>query len=329
MKLLLLTLVLIGLRWPASAQSYGVTDLGDIFPVAINNAGQVIGGDILWENGKVTHLGRLVNSTRATALNNRGQIVGTSGSGMFSAMEERNVRAFVWQNGRMRDLGSQQTGSQYYATGINDMGQVIGTSYRHPLLWQNGHRTYLPKLIKDPPYTLFFCETAGINNRGQSVGYSQNSNGETRAVLWQNGHILDLGGVGGHDAKAVAINDQGQIVGYASTYLSQHRHAFLWQNGRSFDLKTLPGDTNSQAASINSTGEIVGTSGDVGKNQSPRAFSWHNGKMKDLSAFVLSAGWRLQYASGINDRGQIVGTGLHHGHKRAFLLTPKSENKPK
>gem|GEM_PF-4107255 len=101
MKLLLLTLVLIGLRWPASAQSYGVTDLGDIFPVAINNAGQVIGGDILWENGKVTHLGRLVNSTRATALNNRGQIVGTSGSGMFSAMEE----TFEPSSGRMAECG--------------------------------------------------------------------------------------------------------------------------------------------------------------------------------------------------------------------------------
>ena len=34
------------------------------------------------------------------------------------------------------------------------------------------------------------------------------------------------------------------------------------------------------------------------------------------------SGWALQSANGINDRGQIVGTGLHNGHTRAYLLTP-------
>jgi probable HAF family extracellular repeat protein len=34
------------------------------------------------------------------------------------------------------------------------------------------------------------------------------------------------------------------------------------------------------------------------------------------------ADWNLEEASGINDHGQIVGYGLHHGQERAFLLTP-------
>jgi probable HAF family extracellular repeat protein len=32
--------------------------------------------------------------------------------------------------------------------------------------------------------------------------------------------------------------------------------------------------------------------------------------------------WTLESARGINDRGQIVGQGQHHGQERAFLLTP-------
>ena len=33
------------------------------------------------------------------------------------------------------------------------------------------------------------------------------------------------------------------------------------------------------------------------------------------------AGWDLFEASAINDHGQIVGTGIHNGDARAFLLT--------
>jgi hypothetical protein len=48
--------------------------------------------------------------------------------------------------------------------------------------------------------------------------------------------------------------------------------------------------------------------------------------MVDLNTLIDSRlGWTLQYASGINDHGQIVGTGLVKGQGHAFLLTPVPE----
>lgn len=50
---------------------------------------------------------------------------------------------------------------------------------------------------------------------------------------------------------------------------------------------------------------------------------WQGGAAIDLSARLTAAGWTLTTAAAINDIGQIVGTGLHDGQVRAFLLTPQ------
>ena len=327
MKSVLLALFLLAFPRLAAAQAYTVTDLGNLDPVAINNAGQIVGGNTLWTNGKSVPLVGI----DPTALNNRGQVIGADGGPhAIHGSVAHNVHALLWQNGRLIDLGTPGMPSQYEATGINDSDQIIGTSYRHPLLWENGRRTYLPKLFKDPPYTQMPCGTGGINNRGQSVGYAATNNGDTHAVLWQNGRILDLGGSSGHEARAVAINDHSQIVGYASLKQFQYRHAMLWQGGKRYDLKTLPGDTDSRAAAINNRGQIVGNSEKIIYVPSlrgfpARAFFWQNGKMSNLNAFLPShSGWHLERAQGINDRGQIIGDGTYNGRPHGFLLTPQS-----
>lgn len=46
--------------------------------------------------------------------------------------------------------------------------------------------------------------------------------------------------------------------------------------------------------------------------------------MVDLNTRIDSRlGWELDAAAAINDAGQIVGSGRHHGKARAFLLTEK------
>ena len=50
--------------------------------------------------------------------------------------------------------------------------------------------------------------------------------------------------------------------------------------------------------------------------------------MYDLNNLIPSgSGWELQYASGINDAGRIVGWGTHNGGTHAFLLTPNNPYK--
>lgn len=45
--------------------------------------------------------------------------------------------------------------------------------------------------------------------------------------------------------------------------------------------------------------------------------------MSDLNSFLpANSGWELFIANGINERGQIIGTGRFNGQNRGFLLTP-------
>jgi hypothetical protein len=54
-----------------------------------------------------------------------------------------------------------------------------------------------------------------------------------------------------------------------------------------------------------------------------RAFVWFNGMMFDLNELVNpDSGWTLDAAYGINDAGQIVGSGLWNGQATAFRLDP-------
>jgi hypothetical protein len=51
--------------------------------------------------------------------------------------------------------------------------------------------------------------------------------------------------------------------------------------------------------------------------------------MIDLNTLISQgSGWELEWATGINDSGQIVGVGFHNGLQRAFLLTPLVDTRP-
>jgi hypothetical protein len=49
--------------------------------------------------------------------------------------------------------------------------------------------------------------------------------------------------------------------------------------------------------------------------------------MQDLNSLIVpGSGWMLQYVTGINDSGQICGTGINlSGQQDALLLTPVPE----
>lgn len=115
-----------------------------------------------------------------------------------------------------------------------------------------------------------------INNSRQVVGESDTDPNEsdgynlTRAFLWQNGTMIDLGGlVDDGFSAASAINNDSVIVGWAGDEDGQRR-AFIYEDGEMKDLNELvctvnedgltfvPGITLTEARDINEDGWIVG-----------------------------------------------------------------------
>jgi len=277
------------------------------------------------------------DSSQASAINNRGQVVGTSDTASGS------THAFLWQDGEMTDLGTLGGGSSEGAA-INDRGQVVGTSAtashrHHAFLWENGSMIDLGTLGGDS------SGAAAINDRGQVVGWSEvgptvNGSPPRHAFLWQAGAMIDLGTLGGDSSEAVAINDRGQVVGSSST-ASGRQHAFLWQSGTMSDLGP-PGEIYGVAVAINDSGQIaiVGAPGaavainDHGQIVGGRylsdvvasgeIFLWQDGTTTDLGPLGGAFSWQdgtmtalgslgedlFSVASAVNSRGQVVGSSL-------------------
>jgi probable HAF family extracellular repeat protein len=165
----------------------------------------------------------------------------------------------------------------------------------------------------------------GINDRGEAVGYSETAdpdpNGEDICgfhthltcvpFLWRDGHMRALPTLGGNNGQASAINNRGEVVGFAENGavdstcpadagIINNRIALpaLWKRGNVEPLPLVDHDVDGLANGINYRGQAVGYSGTC---TTARAVVW-----KDDNVYPLKVeGYSSAYA--INNRGQIVG----------------------
>jgi probable HAF family extracellular repeat protein len=158
-----------------------------------------------------------------------------------------------------------------------------------------------------------------INHFGQVTGGAYTSGGAVHAFLYRNGAMTDLGTLGGSYSTGSAINHFGQVTGSASI-ANGADHAFLYNNGGMTDLGTL-GGSSSNGQAINNAGQVTGYATTAGGAE--HAFLFSNGQMHDVNSFngVAGMGWTLRNAAGINDVGQIVGSGFVPAGTRAYVLT--------
>jgi probable HAF family extracellular repeat protein len=167
----------------------------------------------------------------ATAINNRGQIVGISGIcdqaiGRFTARH-----AVLWDNGEVIDIGNLGGVAWHTPNAINLHGEIVGFSnfsaadggeyHPHAFYWtkEGGIRDLdtLPAPFDDN------SDAWGINSWGQAVGRSCDADGNCHAFLWENDAMVDLNCVVDpadctpEDILIAAfdIDDRGRITGQA------------------------------------------------------------------------------------------------------------------
>jgi len=316
---------------PPKVTHYSVTELNPLpgaregTALGINNNGVVVGRSgkddgtyiaVLWRNGQIQTLGGLGGPfSEAHAINDSGQIVG--------AAQTPNglLHAFFWVHGKMKDIGVLPNGLYSYAEAINGGGTVtgfadVGNGTAHAFLWTgNG--------LKDlgPAPGVGGSSALGINRKGALVGGSSLDSDNGGVAFIYTGQFKPITGFPPKFGSiARAINDNGTVVGtYGQTV--RRAYPFVWQSGKPTVLPTNKSTPYAVPTSINSSGVIAGYY--LGTAES-RAAIWVNHRMIDLN-LVIPAGtdWTLLQASGINDRGQIIGRGRYHGRDVGFLLTPQ------
>lgn len=225
----------------------------------------------VWQNGVMRDIGDLGGPDAIfSAMNSSGAITGQSYTSTTPNADNGsqcapNVPAqdpYLWQNGRMQDLGTLG-GTCGYANWINGSGEVVGQSNVqgnqtfHPFLWNGRTMRDLGTLGGDTGAAYW------INDTGQVVGHADLPGNQTHdGFLWQNGVMTPLPPVDGAPcSNTFAINDRGQAVGNVTDCHGHALAAVLWDHGTGYDLNAFVSPSAAlhltEAAYINDQGEIV------------------------------------------------------------------------
>jgi probable HAF family extracellular repeat protein len=256
----------------------------------VNNGGQVVGfatvgtspdpsgfsflgapiHPFVWKNGVMRDLGTLGGPDALPAPNCNNQRENLiAGSFVSASSPDPNtgaypVSAFLWDNGKMTNLGTLGGTELFELMCANNAGQVAGGStlagdqIMHAFLWDTGSMHDLGTLGGT------FSTASWLNNAGEVVGGATTpGDASFHATLWRNGQIVDLGTLEGDCASfALANNAQGQILGESYSCDGPVQRTFLWDKGEIIDLNSvIPVGSNLQlawATNINDRGEIVG-----------------------------------------------------------------------
>jgi probable HAF family extracellular repeat protein len=281
-----------------------------------------------WKDGRLTDLGALPgqNDSAIYDLNGHGVGTGTAENGLADPLTGTPASvAAMFQNGQVIDLGTLPGGHESLGQFIDDSGQVTGfgsngipdqypsacfgfaptwNTQVRTIVWQDGLMRDIGTL--GGPDALMNA----ANSSGEIAGLSFTNSVVNPATgcptldpfLWANGHMRDLGGLGGAQGSANWLNNGGAVVGQSDLAGDQTAHAFLWNAGHMRDLGTLGGNF-SAADYVSQSGDIAGWSTLPGDN-SIDGVLWHSGRMVDLTPV---GGAPFAFGNAVNDRGQVVG----------------------
>lgn len=188
---------------------------------------------VVWEpNGEMRELPPLPgdSTSAATAINDKGQIVGISGACGVAVADVSAAHSVIWENGvptRIGDFGGHTWNTP---TAINNDGVVVGfslpadkegTRFYRAFVWTRETGTRMLDQIAGDGRSAAF----GINDDGQIAGVSRTAGALLRAVIWENAdaavkNLNDLVAAGSpYLLIAGDVSNGGAIAGYTGDAL--------------------------------------------------------------------------------------------------------------
>lgn len=251
------------------ASAGGITDSGLIPGAEVPSNGPPEPGYWTVTGGAMLLTGQLQSYTQAVAANDTGTIIGNYGqSGTVTSAP------VVWTPPNYAENTTPLPGLRCdhcvrfdtSASAINDGGTIVGSANfdyentdpnavgMHAVAWQNGSITDLGGLNG-----AYYSGANSINGSGDIVGSSrtdQTDGAPSHAFLDHQGVMTDLGTLSGDtNSSASCINDSGQIVG--SSQSDTTTRAFLYENGRMYDLNTLLDPSSPLVGSVSLQGAVT------------------------------------------------------------------------
>ena len=293
-------------------------------PMAFNDQGQILGtlmspvNACVWKNGTVTSLGSLGGGiSYPFEINQNGDVIGYSNT--FPG--DTNMVPFLFLAGT--DVMQPITGlnENSVLVGFNSQRQVLYTSRTNFnfgfSLWQNGRVQSLADVIGVPisPPTVISIDSNGV-------------------PTYVDGTY--------HSLSARSLNDNGEIYGHVNTTITDHEHtngttiafgtaSFFYspnggngfQEGINYDILQAGNDTTNVMITINNSGQVIYLS-DFNTFENPFSYDyylWDKGQTQKIQDLLpADSGWTDLLPYGLNDRGDIVGSGFANGISQAFLL---------
>ncbi|MCL4199456.1 MAG: DUF3466 family protein [Phycisphaerales bacterium] len=216
----------------------------------------------------------------------------------------RADRAFLWNLGRLIDLGSLIPENLSGANALNGLGVVAGWAeishgISHAVAWTGNQVIDLGTLGG------MSSEALGINRDNWIVGWAEDAMGQERGFVYRNSAMIDIGALpGANECRAVAVDSFGRVAATSRDSNGNYR-AVIWENGLMASLGTLPGGRSSHAYAMNDRQQVVGSSEASGSFARAFVFEgdFQGGTLTDLGTL----GGSRSYAYDINNYGVIVG----------------------
>ncbi len=304
----------------------------------INNLGQIIGmantptgsSALSWIDGSLHILPVPDGTVQAQPLR-----INSSGISVGGSLKSDGIPLPVRWTGtnQVAYVGGGAGLPSAFISDINDLGDAVGSFGLRPYLFRGDSAIPLALLPDQLNSSAEGVSNAGIIGGSGLFQLPPEEMGDppifaSRGIIWNSGVPTRQGILPGYFGGFVeTVNDDGLAGGHVETdgLLAPYSYrAVLYQNGEAVDF--LAGKDGiglySSVVDLNNRGDAVGFTDASG------AFLYRDGQLVFLNDLpeVQQSGWILRAASGINDRGQIVGWGHDaQGVSSAFLLTPVPE----